>query len=326
MNFGKINYKLFCSFYLLEIYNNEKINKKTTIEVFVSGTLNGRGPANFIKGLYDILPYNTRNCNFIYSKNTNLFKEKKESNYYFFPYPRFNEQAYNKLIDTRKVNKLILGPCFVPISWRRFPNKSIWKERRFSEILKQVKGIVVHSERVINHLSKRTNTINFLKKYKIVRPCTNIKPKNIKPFMKRKIDILFFEKYQDYDYSQRGTQIINLFKNTTKIIEKLKYGYYTKEKMEYIANNTKFIIYFSFFDTGAIGLKEIQNYGVFTFSHQRELIIHNDTAFYVPELVNKKEISLAYKIIMKNIESITKLQPNTQIIAKINQEINVRMP
>jgi hypothetical protein len=46
----------------------------------------------------------------------------------------------------------------VPIFWRRFPNKKIWKERRFSEILKQVKGIAVHSKRVRNYLSKRSNT------------------------------------------------------------------------------------------------------------------------------------------------------------------------
>jgi hypothetical protein len=45
----------------------------------------------------------------------------------------------------------------VPIFWRGFPNKKIWKERRFSEILKQVKGIAVHSKRVRNYLSKRSN-------------------------------------------------------------------------------------------------------------------------------------------------------------------------
>jgi uroporphyrinogen-III decarboxylase len=92
--------------------------------------------------------------------------------------------------------------------------------------------------------------------------------------------------------------------------------------MKYLANNSKFIIYFSFFDTGAIGLKEIQNYGVFAFSHQRELIIHKDTGFFVPELDNKKDMSKAYKIIMKKIEIITNLHPNTKSFAKINQNIN----
>lgn len=148
-------------------------------------------------------------------------------------------------------------------------------------------------------MSKRTNTLNLFTKYKIIRPCTNLKPKYIKPFIKRKIDILFFEKYPDLDRSQQGNQIFNLFTNASKKIERMKYGAYTKEKMEYLANNSKFIIYFSFFDTGAIGLKEIQNYGVFAFSHQRDLIIHNDTGFYIPELINNKDMSLAYQIIMK---------------------------
>lgn len=92
--------------------------------------------------------------------------------------------------------------------------------------------------------------------------------------------------------------------------------------MEYLANNTKFIIYFSFFDTGAIGLKEIQNYGVFTFSHQREFIIHNDTGLYVPELSDNKNMSQAYKIIMNKMEKVINLSPNALSNANINQEIN----
>ena len=188
--------------------------------------------------------------------------------------------------------------------------------------MKHVKGIAVHSERVVNYLSKRSNTINLINKFKIIRPCTNIKPKNIIPFIKRKIDILFFEKYSDFDQSQQGIQFLNLLNNSSKKIERLKYGNYTKKEIEYLANNTKFIIYFSFFDTGAIGLKEIQNYGVFAFSHQRDLIIHNDTGFYVPELANEKDLIQAYKIIMNKIEIVTNLNPNAQLIATINQEIN----
>ena len=234
----------------------------------------------------------------------------------------FDENVYNKWINIKEANKLILGPNFVPTSWNSFPIKTIWKERKFSDILKQVKGIAVHSERVRNHLMSRTNTMNLIKKFKFIRPCTNIKPKNINSFDKRKIDILFFEKYRDSDHSKQGTQLINLIYNTSKKIERLKYGYYKKQKMEYLANNSKFIIYFSFFDTGAIGLKEIQNYGVFAFSHQRDLIIHPETSFYVPELANEDDMNKAYRIIMKKIETLTNLHPNTQSIAKINQEIN----
>ena len=301
---------------------SEKKKNKITIEVDVSVTSHNGGPSNFIKGIHDILPYNISKCNFISSENIYPSKGNKNSNYYFIPYPQFNESIYNEWIKIKKVNKLILGPIFVPDFWGLFPNKNIWKEKRFSKILRQVKGIAVHSKRVRNYLSIKTNTVNLNKKFKIIRPCTNINPNNIKPFIERKIDILFFEKYKDLDYSQQATQILNLFNNTSKKIEILKYGNYTKEKMEYLANNTKFIIYFSFFDTGAIGLKEIQNYGVFTFSHQKDLIIHEDTGFFVPELVNKDDMKQAFKIIVEKIENITNLHPNTLSVAKINQEIN----
>lgn len=106
-------------------------------------------------------------------------------------------------------------------------------------------------------------------------------------FIKRDIDILFFEKYIDYYHSKQGAQIFIHFNNTSKKIERFKYGY--------LANNTKFIIYFSFFGTETIGLKEIKNYGVFTFSHQKVLIIHNDTGLYAPEIKNSKDITKVYK-------------------------------
>ena len=270
------------------------------------------------------MPYNSGNCNYISSKTVYPSRGKQKSNYYYIPFPQFDEFIYNKWVNIKKANKLILGPNFVPNSWEYFPIGSIWQERRFSEILNDVKGIAVHSKRVINHLISRTNinTSSLFKKFKIIRPCTNIKPKNINPFPKRKIDILFFEKYQDLDRSQQGIQLLNLLSNTSKKIERLKYGNYTKESMKYLANNTKFVIYFSFFDTGAIGLKEFQNYGVFIFSHQREFIINKNSCYYVPELANEKDMNQAFQIIMKKIELITNMNPNAQLIAKINQEIN----
>ena len=295
-----------------------------TIEVDISGIQNHRGPGIFLKGIYDILPYNTGNCNFISSKAIYPSRGKKHSNYYYIPSPQFDELIYNKWVNIKKANKLILGPNFVPNSWEYFPKEIFWQERRFSEILNDVKGIAVHSKRVINHLINRTNikTSCLFKKFKIILPCVNIKPKLINPFTKRKIDILFFEKYEDLDHSQQGTELLNLLNNTSKKIKRLKYGNYTKEEMEYLANNTKFIIYFSFFDTGAIGLKEFQNYGVFTFSHQREFIINKKTGFYVPELANEKDMNQAFQIIFQIIEVITNIHPNTQLLAKINQEIN----
>lgn len=221
-----------------------------------------------------------------------------------------------------QVSKLILGPCFVPIKWTLFPKRSLWNERRFREIIKNVKGIAVHSFRVREYLAQRSNTTYMINKYKIIRPCSRIKPKKVKPFNERNIDILFFEKYRDSNHNQQGAQLFNLFNNSSKVIERIKYGHYTKKKMKKLANDSKFIIYFSFFDTGAIGLKEIQNYGVFAFTHQKDLVIDNKTSFYVPELAYENNMELAYIKIKELIEKITKLNPDTQLISKTNQEIN----
>ena len=89
-----------------------------------------------------------------------------------------------------------------------------------------------------------------------------------------------------------------------------------------MANNSKFIISFSFYDTGAIGLREIQNFGVFAFSHQKDLVIDENTSFLIPELTNEYDMEPAYKKIMSIIEIITISEPNINLIAKKNQEIN----
>ena len=92
--------------------------------------------------------------------------------------------------------------------------------------------------------------------------------------------------------------------------------------MEELANDSKFIIYFSFFDAGPIGLIEIQNHGVILFTHQKEFILDKNTGFFIPELANEHDMKYAFKIIMKKIEKISKSNPNLELIAKINQENN----
>ena len=138
------------------------------------------------------MPYKTKNCKFIPSRKIYPFRGKTKTNFYFIPFPHINEKIYTKWISIKEVNKLILGPCFVPSKWRLFPNKKIWKERNFREILKRVKGVAVHSERVRNYLSKRSNSINLHNKFKIIRPCTNIKPNFIKTIVNKEMNYSIF--------------------------------------------------------------------------------------------------------------------------------------
>lgn len=92
---------------MLEIYFVEKMKKKNiTIEVDISAYLLIGGPGIFVRGIHDILPYKTKNCIFIPSKAIYPFKEKRNSNLYYIPFPRFNESIYNKWINIKKVNKL----------------------------------------------------------------------------------------------------------------------------------------------------------------------------------------------------------------------------
>ena len=100
------------------------------------------------------------------------------------------------------------------------------------------------------------------------------------------------------------------------------YGNYTKDRMIKLTNNTKFNIYFSFFDTGEIGLKEMQNHGVFAFSHQKDLILYKSTSLYFHELTKENDMSRAFINIYKKMEIIVNINLDIQLIAENNQNIN----
>lgn len=302
----------------------KELEKKILIEVdtdLVKSEGYG-GPISFIKSINQILPYNTSYCSFVPSEKISLINTRNKTDYFYIFYPIISENDFNKWIETKNINRLLLGPIFVPANWNKFPQINIWKERRFPEILKLVKRIIVHSERVKNYISQKSHTTSFLNKYLTVRACTNFKSKSIKEFNDRTIDILFFEKYCDLDRSKQGNELFDLLKSSNKTIVRIKYGSYDKEQMIEWANNSKFIIYFSFYDTGAIGLKEIQNHGVITFALQKEFINDKTTGFYIPELSKRNKMKYAYKKIMKKIERVTKEEPNTELIAKINYNNN----
>jgi hypothetical protein len=319
LNIAIINYR-FIFYNKWKLINNKK---KIIIEIDIYGSRIGEGgPAKFVRGMKELLPYNTSSCSFISSEGIYPINGKNKSDYFYLPFPLMSEAIYNEWINVSRASSLIIGPCFVPSYWNSFPNKNIWKEKRFREIITTIKGLVIHSNRVKEHLSTRSNTTDLNNKFIVVRACTNLMPKYVNSFENRTIDIIFFEKYPDLNRRKQGAELLSLFNSTSKNIKTMRYGNYTKEQMIYLANNTKFIIYFSFFDTGAIGLKEIQNHGVFAFSHQKDLVIDKRTSFYIPELANENDMKPAFININKKIEIITNNHPNSQLIAEKNQKIN----
>lgn len=305
------------------LFKFKQKNKLIIIEVDINGSKQGdTGPSMFNKGMREVLPYSNGNCSFISSKKITLKKVNHKSDYYYISYPFLSEEDYDNWVKAHKINKLIIGPNFVPLSWFNFPSNN-WKERRFPEILKALKRYVVHTDRVRNHLMRRSNTTHMVKKFINLRPCTNLIPKKVSTFEERKVDIIFFEKYIDLNRTSQGKQLYNLLKNSSMNIESLRYGFYTKSQMKQLANNSKFLIYFSFYDCGPIGLVEIQNYGVYFFTHQKELILDSKTGFYVPELANQDNMITAHKIILNKIDLLIQSGIKSEIIAKINQDNNI---
>ena len=298
------------------------LNNIYFINIDLSGISNAHGPGSFIRGINKVLPFISNKCIFFSTNFNKYFNNILKPDFYYKPWPKMNLEDYEYLVNKKLINKCILGPLFVPSYWFHFPHEKIWKEKYFTKILKNVKGVVVHSKRVRDYVVNKTNNTVYSNKVFIMRPCTNFKPKLIKSFENRTFDILFFEKYMDLDRLKQGKELLDLLNKAKKKIVMIKYGSYNKKIITELANNSKFIIYFSFYDTGAIGLKEIQNYGVIAFTHQKDLVINNETSFYIPELDSLDNIKLASEKILYIIDTISKKNPSTTLIAKKNQLIN----
>ena len=308
---------------ILFIYNKKQI----LIEVDISKSfLDGEGPIQIVKSLKDILPYETKKCKFIPSNSITPINGKNKSDYFFLPFPCLAESVYEEWNKIDRSKSLLLGPYFVPTIWNYFPYQGFWNEKRFKEILKTIKGVVVHSKRIRKYLSSKSNTTDLLNKYKFLRPCTDLVPKYIKNFENRTIDIMYYEKFDDLDKRKQSEKLIKYFIKTKLKVERITFVKYrkfnNKKRIMKLANNAKFIIYFSFYDIGGITLKEIQNYGVFCFTHEEDFALNEKTSFLIPELHSKNNMKPAFDKIMKKIQKISNSHPNTQLIAKINQDVN----
>ena len=66
---------------------------------------------------------------------------------------------FEKLRENNIVQTLLLGPNYVPINWKHFPQKKYYREKNFREILLSIKALVVHSKRVRDHLAKKSNML-----------------------------------------------------------------------------------------------------------------------------------------------------------------------
>lgn len=243
------------------------------------------GPGYFAYYLnQSIMEWKTSNyskyCNIILYRNISLSNLRifisKPKNYIWFQSSIF---LFSSDINYKKV---IYGPNLSPIKYFKFPLNNT-HESKWIEIINKIKYYVVHHRRISNHLMNRTNSYFQYKKYLKFPCCIKYeKDSTIIKWDERKIDFLIYLKYVDCNHSIDGEILINSLNSSYKVIV-FRYGSYSTNNLINAARNSKVVIYFSFYDTGAIALIEIQRMGVFTVAVQKEFIT-DQNGLYLPEL------------------------------------------
>lgn len=285
------------------------------------------GPRAFGLGLLDAAKTFIGRCTFIEGGSGYEDIEANDNPHRFFytlrpvNFHKVSNQIYRR--SPTKLRNGLFGPIPIPKKWFDFPNGEPM-ERNFPSVLEKIGAWVVHTPRVRAHIANRSNTWYLKDKYAMISACTNLLPTEIKPWDEREHDVIMYEKYADLDRGEEGWVLYKMLIAANLSVLRMSYrgrDGYTKEKMMNYANNTKFIIYFSFYDTGSIGLKEIQNFGIYTFAHQEDQVEDERTGLRVTELDNH-DMEGAFARIMKRMKEINELHPDTKEYARINQMNN----
>lgn len=286
------------------------------------------GPGYLLRSLLESLKTYNGKCNYDqWNLNYTEIAKNEDKNLFFYIFWQKEFCKYAPQVGTTKMRNVLIGPIFVPDSYLHFPNNKRCIERNFSNTLNMLGACIIHSFRVRNHLMNLSGTADKQYKYGIMRACTNLSPSPLKSFKDRNIDIILYEKYSDENRKKDGRLLYQLLADKNFTIKRISYhgvvrgtSRYNHHSLKKFSNNAKFIIYFSFWDTGAIALKEIQNFGVYSFTVQKDLVIDNRTGFFVPELDG--QIKKAVNIIVEQMKLINNENYNTTKFAEINQNIN----
>jgi hypothetical protein len=216
--------------------------------------------------------------------------------------------------------RTMFGPNLIPRYWPSFPDQKVIVESQWPRFLSGMYGYVVHTERVGNYLMNRSMTEKLAKKY-VVAPACAYENGNIRvpPFVKRSWDILLFEKYADRDMRAEGNHLYELMTRDHFSVTRMQYGKFTRHSLTFQGMQARFIVYFSFYDTGAIAFLELQNLGGYSFSFQAEFLLEQ-TGFFVPAL--EFNISEAWFKIRSQIREITLASPNCTEYAHLNRRKN----
>lgn len=182
----------------------------------------------------------------------------------------FKELLNNNYLQIYK--NTIYGPMVSPRKWLQFPQNGTY-EVYWSSCINKILAYVVQSERVKNHLLKHSTTFYKIQtKYIVSHGC--LIPNNsysVLSWSKRSIDILIYAKFADINKEIELHSLIKyLLLNFT--IKLIRYGNHTKNSLIYYSNNSKILIYFSYFDCWPSSLMEMENLGVYPIVHQCELI------------------------------------------------------
>jgi hypothetical protein len=213
---------------------------------------------------------------------------------------------------------VILGPNVVPGSWATFPNPRSPIESHWSSHLDKIFAYAVHTERVKRHLIGRSRTQALGHKYVLLPQCSGWNLDwNLIPFSQRRFDILLFEKYADLNRAADGEFLSSLIVRDNLSMVRVRYGRFRRADLELHARQSRFLIYFSFYDAGPIALLEMQNFGAYSFCLQPELV-DNATGSFIPTL--ETNVTQAWLDIRARIAEVSRASPNSTEYARLNRE------
>lgn len=259
------------------ICNSKKLNI-----LFIFPIIGKHGPATLAKSYREVIKSFSKNKYMLKYYNFNIkshvsleyyinYANKTYNIIWFMFSDYFSELVNNKYLQVYK--NTVYGPMVSPRKWFLFPQNGTY-EVHWSSCVSKLLAYVVQSKRVKNHLIKHSTKINNIEnKYIVSHGCINpYYSYSVLTWHERSIDILIYVKFADINKEKELQYLIKNLIISNFTVKIIRYGNHTRESLYYYSNNSKILIYFSYYDCWPSSLMEMQNQGIYPIVHQCEFI------------------------------------------------------
>lgn len=195
----------------------------------------------------------------------------KSNNLVWFLFSDYINYIYNNNYSAAFHNT-IYGPLVSPKKWLNFPMNNTY-EVDWSNKMNKIFSYIVQSYRIKEYLLEKSQKLKDIEdKYIISHGCLYVNESlKVQEWHKRPIDVLVYVKFADLNMENSLHKLLEILKIYFSV-KVVRYGNHTRMSLYKDCNNSKILIYYSYYDCWPSALMEMMNMGIYPIVQHCEFV------------------------------------------------------